>query len=341
MQMSVKTAVVGGSGYAGGELLRLLLAHPQISIGSIMAGSNAGSPVTSIHQQLQPLADRTFDTTDPSLLDGHDLVFIALPHGESASLASAIDSSVTVVDLGADFRLTRAEDWAAFYGGEYAGSWVYGLTEINRALIKGATRISNPGCYATAIELGLAPLVSDGLIDTADIVVVAASGTSGAGRSAKVNLLGSEVMGSMTAYKVGGVHQHTPEIEQLLSSLTDKPVKISFTPLLAPMPRGIIATITAVSEASEEDLRASLAAAYSDEPFVHLLPAGIQPSTASTLGSNTVLLQVVKDVRSKRAVVTVALDNLIKGAAGQALQNANVALGLEQTLGLSISGVAP
>jgi N-acetyl-gamma-glutamyl-phosphate reductase len=333
-------AVAGASGYAGGELLRLLLAHPSLEVGPLAAGSSAGLPVTDLHPQLPALAGRTFGATDASALADADLVFLALPHGESAALAAQLPADVAVIDLGADHRLRDAVAWKRFYGTPYAEPWPYGLPELFRRDLVGARRIAAPGCYPTAVSLALAPLAARGLVDTSDVVVVAASGTSGAGRSAKASLLGSEVMGDLSAYKVGA-HQHSPEIRQTLARVSGNDVSLSFTPVLAPMPRGILATCTARTAATEDDLRAALVEEYDDEPFVHVLPAGRWPHTAATVGSNACHLQVTVDADAGRAVVVSAIDNLGKGAAGQAVQCANLALGLDEASGLSSSGVAP
>lgn len=345
MQVGRIASVAGASGYAGGELLRLLLGHPGLGVGPVAGGSSAGRPVTALHPQLPQLAGQVFAPTEPAVLAEADLVFLALPHGQSAALVAELPPELPVVDLGADFRLTGAADWAAYYGGSHAGSWPYGLPELPgaRAALAGATRVANPGCYATTVALALAPVLAAGLVEPSDVVVVAASGTSGAGRAAKPHLLGSEVMGALSAYKVGGTHQHTPEMEQSLTAAAGTDVTLSFTPVLAPMPRGILATCTAVlAEGTTEDaLRESLHAAYDDEPFVHVLPEGQWPTTAATLGSNSVQLQVAADPHSGRAVVVAVLDNLVKGAAGQAVQNANLVLGLDETAGLPVAGVAP
>jgi N-acetyl-gamma-glutamyl-phosphate reductase len=333
----VRVAVAGASGYTGGELLRLIDGHPDFELGSAMAGSNAGESFLAFHPQLFALSGRTFEPTDARVLAEHDLVFLALPHGQSAAIASSLPQSVRVVDLGADFRLHSAASWSKYYGGAHAGTWTYGLPEWNRAKIAGSYRIANPGCYATAIELALMPIAEH--IDASDIVAVAASGTSGAGRSLKPNLLASEVMGNMTAYKVGGLHQHTPEIQESIQAFAGVSAKVLFTPLLAPMPRGILATITARTSADIDELKGKVASAYEDEPYVHLLEDHVQPNTAATLGTNAVLLQLEADPETQRVVVTVALDNLVKGAAGQALQNANLMCGFDETTGLSGSGV--
>jgi N-acetyl-gamma-glutamyl-phosphate reductase len=338
--MGMRAAVAGGSGYAGGELLRLLLGHPELEIAAIAAGSSAGLPVTDLHPQLPALHDRTFSTTDAAVLADADVVFLALPHGESAALAAQLPEGLPVLDLGADHRLGDAAAWARFYGTPYAGQWPYGLPELFRADLAGARRIAVPGCYPTSVSLALAPLLQAGLVEPTDIVVVAASGTSGAGRSAKAQLLGSELMGDLSAYKVGA-HQHTPEIRQTLGRVSGAEVTLSFTPVLAPMPRGILATCTARTGASEAELRAALQEQYADEPFVHVLPAGRWPHTAATAGSNSCQLQVTVDRDAGRAVVVSAIDNLGKGAAGQAVQCANLALGLPEGAGLSSCGVAP
>ena len=339
----MKIGIVGASGYSGGELMRLLAVHPYFKLEYLAAGSNAGSQITAIHPHLSWLFDRSFDATSVAKINELDLVFLALPHGESAKLVPEIDSRVKIIDLGADFRLSSAGQWGKYYGGDYAGKWQYGLPELPgvRAQICASTRIANPGCYATSIILATAPALTNSLIDPSDIVVVASSGTTGAGRSAKVNLLASEVMNSLTSYKFGGVHQHTPEIEESLSALTSEEVRISFTPILAPMPRGILATATAklVTRISEEEVRQLYVEFFENEKFVSILPKGQLPKTSSVIGSNSTQLQIAVDEHTNRLIVSAAIDNLGKGAAGQAIQNANLICGYEESLALSENGM--
>ncbi|MFF4989789.1 N-acetyl-gamma-glutamyl-phosphate reductase [Streptosporangium saharense] len=340
----MKAAIAGASGYAGGEILRLLLSHPEIEIGAVTAGSNAGTLLGAHQPHLAPLAGRTLLETTDETLGGHDLVFLALPHGQSAAVAERLGEDTLVVDCGADFRLTDPAVWEHFYGGAHAGAWPYGLPELpgQRDRLRTTRRIAVPGCYPTAVTLAMFPAFAAGLAEP-DVVVVAASGTSGAGKSLKPNLLGSEVMGSVGAYGVGGVHRHTPEMEQNLSPLAGAPVKVSFTPLLAPMSRGILATCTAPAKPGVTPglLREAYQAATKDEPFLRLLPEGQWPTTSMTLGANTAALQVTLDERVGRVVAVVAIDNLTKGTAGGAIQSANLALGLSEELGLPLNGVAP
>ncbi len=339
-----RVAVAGASGYAGGEVLRLLLGHPGVEIGALTGGSNAGQPLGALQPHLVPLADRILEPTTPETLAGHDVVFLGLPHGQSGAIAEALGDDVVVIDCGADFRLADASLWERFYGGTHAGTWPYGLPELpgQRDLLRGARRIAVPGCYPTVSTLTLAPALAAGIIEP-DVVVVAASGTSGAGKAAKPHLLGSEVMGNASAYGVGGVHRHTPEIIQNLGGLTEHDVSVSFTPMLVPMSRGILATCSAplVGDVSAEDARAVYAQAYADEQFVHLLPADLWPQTQSVLGSNSVHVQVTVDVEARRLVAVGAVDNLAKGTGGAAVQCMNLALGLEESLGLTTVGIAP
>ncbi len=343
--MGVRVAVAGASGYAGGELLRLLISHPEVEIGALTAGGSAGSRLGDHHPHLLPLVDRVLADTTADKLNGHDVVFLALPHGTSAAVARELPDDVLVVDCGADFRLTDAAAWQEFYGGEHAGSWPYGLPELpgQRERLSAARRIAVPGCYPTVSTLALAPAFAAGLVGPDDVVIVAASGTSGAGKAPKAHLHGAEVMNAMSAYGVGGVHRHTPEIEQNLGAIAGAPVSISFTPLLAPMPRGILATATAKANGgvTTESARDAYAQSWADEPFLHLLADGTWPSTQMTLGANTVVANVAVDQRTGRLIAVAALDNLTKGTAGAAIQSMNLALGLPETLGLPMTGLAP
>jgi N-acetyl-gamma-glutamyl-phosphate reductase len=347
--MGARAAVVGASGYAGGEVLRLLAGHPEIEVVAATAHTQAGTPLGAVHPHLAGLADLVLGPTEPAALADADIVFLALPHGESAALAAALPPTVKIVDLGADHRLRDPADWARWYGGPHAGAWTYGLPELpgQRAAIAAAPRVANTGCYAVSVILALAPLIAAGLADPQDVVVVASSGTSGAGRGLKPHLLATEVMGDLSPYRVG-THQHVAEIKQASGART-----LSMTPVLAPMPRGILATVTArpsspgravtaqQRDALAAEVRACLLAAYAGEPFVRVLPEGAWPHTASTYGSNAALLQSTVDSDSGRILVVSAIDNLGKGAAGQAVQCANLMLGLPETAGLTANGVAP
>jgi N-acetyl-gamma-glutamyl-phosphate reductase len=355
----MRVAVAGASGYAGGELLRLIAGHPDLELDSVTAGGSAGQTIGAVHPNLAAardgLAERTFEPHGTADLSGSDLVFMALPAGQSAAVAAGIADTTKIVDLGPDFRLAAADAWTRHYGGAHAGRWVTGLPELPgaRASISCASRVAAPGCYATAAILALAPLVAARLAEPDDMVIVAASGTSGAGRALRGDLLGSEVMGAVSAYQAGGVHRHTPEIEQAIGEAAvrtlagpraSRDVRVSFTPLLAPMPRGILATCTARLRSASIDtdgVRSALAEAYAQEPFVCLLPDGRWPSTGAVAGSNAVHVQAAVDSRSGRVTVVTAIDNLGKGAAGQAIQDANLMLGLAETAGLTSIGVAP
>ncbi|MER6751727.1 N-acetyl-gamma-glutamyl-phosphate reductase [Streptomyces sp. PDY-4] len=342
--MSVRVAVAGASGYAGGELLRLLLAHPGVEIGALTGNTNAGQRLGSLQPHLLPLAERVLEPTTADVLAGHDVVFLALPHGQSAAVAEQLGEEVLVIDMGADFRLEDAAGWEAFYGSPHAGTWPYGMPELPgaRAALEGSRRVAVPGCYPTAVSLALFPAYAAGLAEP-EAVIVAASGTSGAGKAAKPHLLGSEVMGSMSPYGVGGGHRHTPEMIQNLSAAAGGRVSVSFTPTLAPMPRGILATCTAKARTgvTAASLRAAYEKAFADEPFVHLLPEGQWPTTAAVLGSNAVQVQVAYDAAAGRIIVISVIDNLTKGTAGGAVQSMNIALGLDETTGLTTIGVAP
>jgi N-acetyl-gamma-glutamyl-phosphate reductase len=336
--------VTGATGYAGGEVCRLLAGHPSLRLAGVHANASAGRRLGELQPHLLPYADLEVRPSAAEDLAGYDVVVLALPHGESAAIAAQLPDDVLVIDCGADHRLADPAAWARWYGGEHAGHWPYGLPELpgQREQLRSARRIAVPGCYPTSVTLAMAPALAAGLVEP-DVVVVAASGTSGAGKSAKTHLLGSEVMGSVSAYGVGGVHRHTPEMVQNLSQAAGAPVGVSFTPTLVPMSRGILATCSAplAPGVDAESARTAYAKAYADEPFVHLLPEGQWPTTSQVLGANTVALQVAVDPDAGRLIVVAAVDNLTKGTGGAALQCANLALGLPETTGLPLVGVAP
>ena len=340
-------AVAGASGYAGGEILRLLLGHPayaegRLTIGALTAAASAGTTLAEHHPHLLPLASRVLEVTDARVLSGHDVVFLALPHGHSAELAERLGPDTLIVDCGADFRLADGDAWERFYGSAHAGTWPYGLPELpgNRDRLRGARRIAVPGCYPTAALLALLPAVGENLIEPV-VTVVAVSGSSGAGRTAKPDLLGSEVIGSARAYNIGGLHRHTPEIVQGLQALTDRAVHVAFTPVLIPMSRGILATCTARTATTLSRLREAYEKTYASEPFVYLMPEGQLPQTGAVVGSNAAHVAVAVDEDASMFVAVCAIDNLVKGTAGGAMQSLNLALGLPEALGLPTEGVAP
>jgi N-acetyl-gamma-glutamyl-phosphate reductase len=347
MTQGIRAAVAGASGYAGGEILRLLLGHPayhdgRLTIGAVTAAASAGSALADHHPHLVPLAQRVLEPTEVDVLADHDVVFLALPHGHSAVLAQQLSPQTLVVDCGADFRLVDAGAWDRFYGAPHAGHWPYGLPELpgGREALRDARRIAVPGCYPTAALLALFPAVAADLIDPA-VTVVAVSGTSGAGRTANADLLGSEVIGSARAYSIAGAHRHTPEIIQGLSQVTDQDVTVSFTPVLIPTSRGILATCTARTQAPLSQLRAAYEKTYHDEPFIHLLPEGQLPRTGAVIGSNAAHIAVAVDEDAATFVAIAAIDNLVKGTGGAAVQSMNLALGWPETEGLSVVGLAP
>ncbi|MDJ0376714.1 N-acetyl-gamma-glutamyl-phosphate reductase [Cryobacterium sp. PH31-L1] len=353
--MVFSVAVAGASGYAGGELLRLLAGHPEFEVRTVTAHSNAGQRLIDVQPSLRSLAHLTLVDTTPENLSGHDVVFVALPHGKSGQLTAHLPAETLVVDCGADHRLENSDDWAAFYGGDYFGAWTYGVPELpmangkQRDHIVGARRIAAPGCNASTVALALAPGIHAGVIEARDLVAVLAVGPSGAGKSLKVPNLAAEILGSANPYAVGGTHRHIPEIVQSLrwagsqASALSGDATISFTPVIVPMSRGILATSTArlVPGTTAAAVREAWASAYADEPFVHLLSEGHFPRTADVLGANTALIGLAVDEAAGRVVTITAIDNLVKGTAGAAIQSANIALGLTETLGLTMNGVAP
>jgi N-acetyl-gamma-glutamyl-phosphate reductase len=348
--MTYSVAVSGASGYAGGEILRILAAHPDVEIRTVTAHSNAGQPLIQHQPHLRALAHQTRRETTPEVLAGHDVVFLALPHGQSGQYTDALGDTPLVIDAGADHRLESVADWDRFYGGVFHEPWVYGVPELpvggakQRDRLAGASRIAAPGCNASTVALSLAPGVAAGVIDPSDIVTVLAVGPSGAGKALKPNLLASEILGSANPYAVGGTHRHIPEIAQALRGAgAPGDIRISFTPVLVPMARGILATSTApiAPGATDADIRAAWEAAYGGETFVQLLPAGEFPRTADVLGANTALLGLAIDRAANRVVVVAAVDNLVKGTAGAAVQSMNLALGLAEGTALTVNGVSP
>ncbi|GAA4187746.1 N-acetyl-gamma-glutamyl-phosphate reductase [Microbacterium oryzae] len=348
--MSYSVAVSGASGYAGGELLRLLAEHPDVEIRTVTAHSNAGQPLIQHQPHLRSLAHLTLQDTTPEILSGHDVVFLALPHGQSGQYTDALGDTRLVIDCGADHRLTDGADWDSFYGGHFHEPWAYGVPELpvagakQREQLVGATRIAAPGCNASTVSLSLAPGVAAGVIDPSDIVSVLAVGPSGAGKSLKPHLLGAELFGSANPYAVGGSHRHIPEIRQALRAAgATGDIRISFTPVLVPMARGILATSTArISDGvTDAQIRDAWESAYGDETFVQLLPEGQVPRTADVLGANTALIGLTVDRAAGRVVVVTAVDNLAKGTAGAAIQSMNIALGLPESRALTVNGVAP
>src|ERR1700744_832068 len=342
-----RVAVAGASGYAGAEILRLLLGHPayadgRLAIGAVNAATSAGSTLGERHPHLIPLAQRVVEPTELAVLDGHDVIFLALPHGHSAALAEQLSPDTLIVDCAAGFRRTDAGPWEHFCGSRHAGSWPYGLPELpgGREQLRGARRIAVPGCYPTAALLALLPALAEELIQPA-VPVVAVSGTSGAGRAAKTDLLGSEVIGSARAYNIAGAHRHTPEIAQGLRSVSAPDVTVSFTPVLIPTSRGILATCTARTRSPLSQLRAAYEKAYDAEPFIYLMPEGQLPRTGSVIGSNAAHIAVAVDEDASTFIAIAAIDNLVKGTGGAAVQSMNLALGWPETEGLSVVGVAP
>ncbi|MDQ1583337.1 MAG: N-acetyl-gamma-glutamyl-phosphate reductase [Microbacteriaceae bacterium] len=347
--MAFSVAVAGASGYAGGELLRILAEHPDFEVRTVTGNQSAGQPLIALQPQLRSLAQLTLVETTTENLAGHDVVFLALPHGKSGEIAATLDAATLVVDCGADHRLERESDWAAFYGGEYHGAWSYAVPELpfgtgkQRDRLVGAQRIAAPGCNASAVSLALAPGIRAGVIEETDIVAVLVVGPSGAGKNLKPMYLASEILGSANPYAVGGTHRHIPEIQQNLRAAGASAPTVSFTPVLVPMARGILATSTAriVPGTTAAQIREAWETAYADEPFVHVLPEGNVPRTADVLGANTALIGLAIDEAAGRLITVLALDNLNKGTAGAAIQSANIALGLPETTGLTVNGVAP
>jgi N-acetyl-gamma-glutamyl-phosphate reductase len=331
------TVVIGASGYAGGQLLRLIHAHPKLKFKSAIAHSKANTPIVGEHPFLIGKYDQNFEEFSQEKITETDFVFIALPHGESAGLISKLKPGTKIVDLGADFRLKDSSKWEKYYSGDHAGSWTYGLPELENNIenISKSGKVANPGCYATAIALAFAPLIKHDLIEQKYMTVVAASGTTGAGKKPSQSLLASEVMGSLSNYKLNGTHQHIPEIEQALSQISGSELSLSFNPILAPMPRGILANCISVLKKPMKISEVSklFSEYYKNHPFVQI-QQGTSLQTSSVIDTNNCTLQISIDENTNQITVVSVLDNLIKGASGQAIQNMNLMCGWDQTLGL-------
>jgi N-acetyl-gamma-glutamyl-phosphate reductase len=338
--MSTKVAIVGASGYGGAELIRLLQQHDEFEISHLYAQSNAGQKLAAVHPQFNDL-DFTFQATSDLFSDKAELTFLALPSGLSGKLLHHNEISGKVIDLSADFRFLDKADWTSFFPGKYYGVWTYGLVEMKgqKELISATDRIANPGCYATAASLSLLPAIASEILKTDVISLVAASGTTGAGRNLKTNLLNSEANNNLSSYKAGGKHQHIPEIEQTLNMSGDKKIKISFIPILAPMPRGILLTANFQTDSDEDEIRSIYTDYFKESIFVKILESGESPHTRSVLGSNSCNIGIFKDTHTNQAQVIAAIDNLGKGAAGQAIQNANLMFGFNESMGLSQYGI--
>ena len=344
---SVRIGVLGASGYTGAELLRMLLRHPAAEIRVLTAERQAGKPMAEIFPHLAPFNLPTpvrIEEVDWSHLD---FVFCAMPHGTTQEVVARLPSTLKVVDLSADFRLHDVAVYAEWYGHEHRAPQlqqqaVYGLTELNRKGVRQARLVANPGCYPTAAMIPLIPLLLDSLIEPGGIIIDAKSGVSGAGRDAKQANLFCEISEGINAYGVGR-HRHMPEMEQELRLAAGRPVALSFTPHLIPMNRGeLITTYVKLSEGvSADDLRAALEQRYRHEPFIKVVPAGVAPSTRHVRGSNHLHIGVFADHQPRQAIVISTLDNLVKGASGQAIQNMNVMLGLDETMGLEQVALFP
>jgi len=344
--MMIKTGVVGGTGYTGVELLRLLIMHPQVELRAVTSRAEAGHPVAGLFPNLREATDLVFSAPDDAALGDCDLVFFATPNGTAMTMApELLAAGVRVIDLAADFRLRDQSAWEHWYGMTHASPGlldqaVYGLTEVNRAAIAGAQLVANPGCYPTAVQLGFLPLIEEGLVDIEHLVADAKSGVSGAGRKPATGTLLCEAGENFKAYAVSG-HRHLPEINQGLEQAAGQPVGLTFVPHLTPMIRGIHATLYARLRDTDRDLQALFEARYGDEQFVDVLPAGSHPETRTVRGANYCRIAVHRPQQGNIVVVLSVIDNLVKGAAGQAVQNMNVMFGLPESAGLEQLALLP
>ena len=344
---TINVAILGASGYTGADLIRILAGHPNVRIAALSADRKAGQPVAAVFPQFTGLKLPDLVAIDKISWDGIDAVFCALPHGTTQEVIAGLPERLKVVDLSADFRLRDVDEYAKWYGHAHRApalqkSAAYGLTELNRPAVKKARLVANPGCYPTSAALPLVPVLAERLIDPDEIVIDAKSGVTGAGRSLKENLLFSEVAEGMHAYGVSH-HRHMPEIDQSLSEAAGRPVQVSFTPHLIPINRGMESTIYVrlTGKHTAEDLRAALAKQYADEPFVQVLPQGATPETRFVRGSNQCQIAVYADRKPGRAILSSVIDNLTKGASGQAVQNFNAMYGLPETTALLLPALFP
>jgi len=347
MSEKIRAIILGASGYTGAELLRLLLLHPQVEIVGLSAERNAGHPLAEVFPQLAIYNLPPLVHIDELNFTDADLVFCALPHGTTQAVIAGLPKHLRIVDLSADFRLRDPKSYAQWYGHEHQAlslqcEAIYGLPEFHRAEIKTARLVANPGCYPTASSLPLIPLLQNKLIETDGIIIDAKSGVSGAGRAPKQNLLYPEVTGGMSAYGVAN-HRHVPEIEQILSDASGKTMHVTFTPHLIPMSRGMMATIYMRLRPRKmvADVRAALHAAYDTEPFVHVLPDGRLPSTHHVAASNHCHIAVIPGAIEGQMILLSVIDNLVKGASGQAIQNMNLMYGFDETTALTQAAVFP
>lgn len=355
MRMTLTAAVAGASGYAGGEVLRLLAAHPDIEVTTVTAASSAGSRLGDVQPQIPSLAELVVTGTTPEALAGHDLVVLALPHGHSAevgdALAAAGDGAV-IADCAADHRLVREQDWEDYYGGAFTPPWTYGMPELlhagegaaraQRAELAATGRIAVPGCNVTAVTLALQPAVAAGLVDTTHICATLAVGYSGAGRAAKPHLLASQALGNIAPYAVGGSHRHIPEVVQNLQVAGAGEVGLTFTPVLVPTSRGILATVVApLTEGVDQEAVDAAYGVYEGESLVDITGPGAWPTTAPVTGTGRALVRATVDDRAGTLVALCAIDNLGKGTAAAAVQSANLALGLPECTAVPMIGVAP
>ncbi|MFA5529831.1 MAG: N-acetyl-gamma-glutamyl-phosphate reductase [Thiohalomonadaceae bacterium] len=342
----IKAGIVGGTGYTGVELLRLLAGHPEVALQVITSRSEAGMPVAEMFPNLRGHVDLAFSEPDAATLQACDVVFFATPNGTAMNMArELLDAGVRVIDLAADFRIKDIAVWEQWYGMKHAcpelvAEAVYGLPEVNRDAVRGARLVANPGCYPTAVTLGFLPLVERGLVQLDGLVADAKSGVSGAGRKAAVGMLQAEVDGSFKAYGVAG-HRHLPEIRQNLGVAVGKEVGLTFVPHLLPMVRGIHATLYARLTDLTADLQTLFQERYAGEPFVDVLPPGSHPETRTVRGNNVCRIAVHRPQGSDTVVVLSVIDNLVKGAAGQAVQNMNIMFGCKESVGLEAIAVLP